>query len=372
MGNYRFIVSGGGTGGHIFPAISIAEGLRDRFPGCEILFVGAEGKMEMHKVPAAGFKIVGLPVAGFNRKKLWKNISFIPKLIKSLILAKAIIDDFKPDIAIGVGGYASGPLLRVASRRGIPCILQEQNSYPGATNRILRKKVRKICVAYDHMERFFPKEKIVFTGNPIRKDLVTLERKSDEAYNYFNLDRNKPVILILGGSQGSKTINQCMINNLGRLRNLNASIIWQSGKYYYKNIEFLFNANPPEHIRLMEFIPRMDYAYALADLVISRAGAGTISELCMVGTPTILVPSPNVSDDHQTKNAMALVKKDAAVLVKDKDALKKLIPTTFELLKDNNRRALLAENIQKMATPHATDDIVKVIATYLMTQNDSN
>ena len=365
MGRAKFIVSGGGTGGHIFPALSIADGLRSRFPDCEILFVGAEGKMEMEKVPAAGYRIVGLPVAGFHRGEIWRNLSFIPKLIRSMLRAKKVVRDFYPDVVIGVGGYASGPVLRVAESLGIPTVLQEQNSFAGVTNKILGKKANKICVAYDKMERFFPAEKIVFTGNPIRQGLASIIPKSPEAGDYFGMISEQPVILIVGGSLGARVLNESVLANLELIRNSDILVIWQTGKYYYKDIHTKLEANPVPNIRLMEFIPRMDLAYSLADLVISRAGAGTISELCAVGAASILVPSPNVSEDHQTFNAMSLVEKEAALFVKDSAAVKELIPAALRLLGDREKCLKLSENIKKLATPHATEDIVDVIATLL-------
>ncbi|MCX6237534.1 MAG: undecaprenyldiphospho-muramoylpentapeptide beta-N-acetylglucosaminyltransferase, partial [Bacteroidia bacterium] len=316
MGNYKFIVSGGGTGGHIFPALSIADGLRKRFPECEILFVGAEGKMEMEKVPAAGYHIIGLPVAGFHRGEIWRNFAFIPKLMKSMLKAKKVVKDFQPDVVIGVGGYASGPILRVAASLGIPTVLQEQNSFAGVTNKILGNKANKICVAYDKMERFFPAEKIVFTGNPIRQGLESIVPGMAEAKEFFSVSTDQPIILVVGGSLGARTLNQSMLASLELIRKSDVVIIWQTGKYYFSAIQEQLNANPVSNIRLMEFIPRMDLAYSVADLVISRAGAGTISELCMVGAASILVPSPNVSEDHQTRNAMSLVEQDAAIMVK--------------------------------------------------------
>ena len=365
MGKARFIVSGGGTGGHIFPALSIADGLKNRFPDCEILFVGAEGKMEMEKVPAAGYRIIGLPVAGFHRGEIWRNLMFIPKLIGSMLRARKVVKDFRPDVAIGVGGYASGPVLRVAESLGIPTVLQEQNSFAGVTNKILGKKADKICVAYDHMDRFFPAAKIVFTGNPIRNGLASVTPKSQEAKEYFGVVAGQKVILIVGGSLGAKVLNQSVLANLELISKSDVILIWQTGKYYYKDILAQMNSNPVANIRLMEFIPRMDLAYSLADLVISRAGAGTISELCAVGAAAILVPSPNVSEDHQTFNARSLADKDAAVMIKDADAIEKLIPTALELLENNERCVNLSLNIKKLATPDATKDIVDVIAGLL-------
>jgi len=365
MGKYKFIVSGGGTGGHIFPALSIAGGLRSRFPDCEILFVGAEGKMEMEKVPAAGFTIIGLPVAGFHRGEIWRNLAFLPKLIQSMLKAKKVVKNFRPDVVIGVGGYASGPVLRVAEGLGIATVLQEQNSFAGVTNKILGKKANKICVAYDKMDRFFPAEKIVFTGNPIREGLDSIPSKSAEAAEYFSVTPEQPVILIVGGSLGAHILNQSVLANLELIRQSNVMVIWQTGKYYFCDIQNQMDEKPVTNIRLMEFIPRMDLAYSLADLVISRAGAGTISELCAVGAASILVPSPNVSEDHQTFNAMSLVEKDAAILIRDSSAVETLIPEALELLKDREKCLSLSKNIKKLATPHATEDIVDVIATLL-------
>jgi UDP-N-acetylglucosamine--N-acetylmuramyl-(pentapeptide) pyrophosphoryl-undecaprenol N-acetylglucosamine transferase len=365
MSSLKFIVSGGGTGGHIFPALSIADGLKSRFPDSEILFVGAEGKMEMEKVPAAGYPIIGLPVAGFHRGELWRNLLFIPKLIRAMLKARKVVRDFHPDAVIGVGGYASGPVLRVAESLGIPTVLQEQNSFAGVTNKILGKKAHKICVAYDKMERFFPASKIVFTGNPIRKGLTSIVTKSDEAKKYFNLTSERPVLLIVGGSLGARVLNQSVLANLDLLKDSDALVIWQTGKYYFADIEAKMKEHPVENIRVMEFISRMDLAYSLADIVVSRAGAGTISELCAVGATTILVPSPNVSEDHQTFNARALVEKEAAILITDSEAVETLIHAALNLLIDKSRRKELSENIKKLATPNATADIVEVIASLL-------
>jgi UDP-N-acetylglucosamine--N-acetylmuramyl-(pentapeptide) pyrophosphoryl-undecaprenol N-acetylglucosamine transferase len=365
MGKYKFIISGGGTGGHIFPALSIAEGLRDRYPGCDILFVGAEGKMEMEKVPASGYRITGLPVAGFHRGKIWRNFMFLPKLIKSLMKARKVINEFSPDVVIGVGGYASGPVLFEAKKLGIPTVIQEQNSFAGVTNKLLGKKADKICVAYDKMERFFPADKIVFTGNPVRRGLQFMEHASEDAYNYFGINSDSPVILVIGGSLGARTINQSILAGLGIIRQSEVKVIWQTGKYYYKDIKAKIDANPVANVKIVEFIPRMDLAYAAADLVISRAGAGTISELCLVGKPTVLVPSPNVAEDHQTHNAMSLTEKNAAVMVKDSDSVANLIHVALELLVDKKRCELLSRNIRKLATPNATADIVGVISSLL-------
>lgn len=363
--NHRFIVSGGGTGGHIFPALSIAEGLKQRFPDAGILFVGALGKMEMEKVPAAGFSIVGLPVAGFHRGEIWRNLLFLPKLIASLWKARSVVRKFKPDCVVGVGGYASGPVLEVATQMGIPTLLQEQNSYAGVTNKLLGKKASKICVAYRNMERFFPPEKIVFTGNPIRKGLEGIVSKSDEALRFFGLDPAKPVILVVGGSLGARALNNGLRNKMDLIRSSDVQFLWQTGKIYYQDIKGEMDANPAGNVHLLEFIQRMDLAFAAADLVISRAGAGTISELCVVGKPSILVPSPNVSEDHQTANAKALAEQGAAVLIKDADVNEQLVEEALILVNDKKRLSELAENIKKMATPSATNDIVDVIVSLL-------
>lgn len=364
MSSYRFIISGGGTGGHIFPALSIADGLKKRFPDCQILFVGAEGKMEMEKVPAAGYPITGLPVAGFHRGEIWRNLSFIPKLLKSLMKARKVVKEFKPDVVVGVGGYASGPTLRQANSMGIATVLQEQNSYAGVTNKILGKKAKKICVAYDKMDRFFPAEKIVYTGNPVRSGLIA-DSDKNEAINYFNTVPGKPVILVLGGSLGARTINQSIAAGLEKIRNSEVQVIWQTGKYYYQDVKTMLDKAEVPNIRLYEFISRMDLAYSLSDVVISRAGAGTISELCIVGKPSILVPSPNVSEDHQTHNAMSLVEKDAAILVRDAEAVNRLVETALDLVNDRERCEMLSQNIKKLATPDSTKDIVDVIEALL-------
>jgi UDP-N-acetylglucosamine--N-acetylmuramyl-(pentapeptide) pyrophosphoryl-undecaprenol N-acetylglucosamine transferase len=363
--NHRFIISGGGTGGHIFPALSIAEGLKQRFPEAEILFVGALGKMEMEKVPAAGFSIVGLPVAGFHRGELWRNLLFLPKLLASLWKAKSVVRNFKPDCVIGVGGYASGPILRVATQMGIPTLLQEQNSFAGVTNKLLGKKASRICVAYQNMERFFPQEKLVFTGNPVRKGLEGIAAMKEDALNYFGLDPDKPVVLVVGGSLGARSLNNGILAGLEKIGSSGVQLLWQTGKIYYRDIKHELEIKPAGNVHLLEFIQRMDLAFAAADLVISRAGAGTISELCVVGKPAILVPSPNVAEDHQTANAKALAVQGAAVLIKDAEANERLVTEALILVKDKQRMAVLSENIKKMATPHATKDIVEVIAALI-------
>lgn len=365
MKKYKFIISGGGTGGHIFPALSIADGLRKRYPESEILFVGAEGKMEMEKVPAHGYRIVGLPVAGFHRGEIIRNFGFLPKLLKSLWKARSVVRNFNPDCVVGVGGYASGPVLRIATQLGIPTLLQEQNSYAGITNKILGKKASKICVAYDRMERFFPKDKIISTGNPVRSGLDNLAAKPDEAYTFFNIEKGRPVVLVVGGSLGARTLNQSMVAGFEAISQSGVQFIWQCGKYYYNDMKVALEVRPVANIHLMEFISRMDLAYAVADVVISRAGAGTISELCLVGKPSVLVPSPNVAEDHQTSNAMALVDKGAALLVKDIEAKEKLIAETIGLVNDKAACEKLSDNIKKLATPKATEHIVEVISTLI-------
>ncbi|MEI7422115.1 MAG: undecaprenyldiphospho-muramoylpentapeptide beta-N-acetylglucosaminyltransferase [Prolixibacteraceae bacterium] len=363
--NHRFIVSGGGTGGHIFPALSIAEGLKNRFPGSEILFVGALGKMEMEKVPAAGFPIVGLPVAGFHRGEIWRNLMFVPKLLASMWKARSVVRKFRPDCAIGVGGYASGPILLVSTQMGIPTLLQEQNSYAGVTNKWLGRKANKICVAYHHMDRFFPLEKIVFTGNPIRKGLEGIVSKSEESLRFFGLDPARPVVLVVGGSLGARSLNNAIRGSMDLIRASEVQFLWQTGKIYYHEIKGEMDINPVGNVHLLEFIQRMDLAFAAADLVISRAGAGTISELCVVGKPVILVPSPNVAEDHQTANAKALEEQGAAVLIKDSEAKEKLVVEALALVKDRQKLDGLAVQIKKMGTPDATRDIVEVVATLL-------
>ena len=361
MKKLKVIVSGGGTGGHIFPAVSIANELKERYPETEILFVGALGKMEMERVPAAGYKIVGLPVMGFPRRVTFKIFTFFLKLYQSMRLARTIIKDFKPDVAIGVGGFASGPVLKAAVRAGVPTVLQEQNSYAGVTNKLLSANVNKICVAYPNMKQYFPEEKIVLTGNPIRKNLLEAVVNKSEALSFFKLNALNPVVLIVGGSLGARTLNESVMAQLDLISNSDVQIIWQTGSYYYKEMMDRLGKYIPENLRPMEFISRMDLAYAAADVVISRAGAGTISELCLLGKPSVLVPSPNVSEDHQTKNAMSLVENKAAMLIKDADSKEQLIKETFSLLQDKERLKILSENSLKLGRPNAAKDIVDVI-----------
>lgn len=356
----KFIISGGGTGGHIFPAISIADALKKALPQCEILFVGALGRMEMEKVPAAGYPIVGLPVAGFQRRLTLKNVTFFFKLAASMLKARKVIQSFQPHVVIGVGGYASGPVLRAAAAKGIPTLIQEQNSFPGVTNRILAKKAAAICVAYPDMERFFPIEKILFTGNPIRSHLLNPIDLS-VAYEAFGLNPELKTILVVGGSLGAGSVNKGILNEIKRLKNEPVQILWQTGKNYFEDISAALEPLGLENVKALPFIQRMDWAYGLANLVVSRAGAGTISELALLGKASLLVPSPNVSEDHQTKNAMALVIKEAALLVKDAEAPQVLLGKALELLADDRMCRMLSSNILKLARPDADKDIAQEV-----------
>jgi UDP-N-acetylglucosamine--N-acetylmuramyl-(pentapeptide) pyrophosphoryl-undecaprenol N-acetylglucosamine transferase len=355
----RIIISGGGTGGHIFPAVAIANALKKLNPATEILFVGANGRMEMEKVPAAGYKIIGLDIQGIQRKSVWKNLLFPVKLLASLNKAAGIIKSFKPDAAVGVGGYASGPLLYAASLKGVPTLIQEQNSYAGITNKWLSKKAQKICVAFDDMGQFFPADKIVKTGNPVRRQSVDTVGKREEGLKEFKLSANKKTILVTGGSLGARTLNQSLMAGLDKLIAADVQLIWQTGKVYYAGIMEKLGENYHPNIRIVEFLNRMDLAYAAADIIISRAGAGTIAELCIIGKPVILVPSPNVAEDHQTKNALALVHDKAAVYVTDKEAAQTLVPKALSLLKDKEQQALLSSNISKLALPYADEVIAQ-------------
>lgn len=358
---YRLIISGGGTGGHVFPAIAIANAFRERFPAAEILFVGAEGRMEMTKVPEAGYRIVGLWISGLQRRLTLSNLLFPVKLIASFFKARRIIREFKPDAVVGTGGYASGPIMMAATRNGIPAIVQEQNSYAGLTNKQLASKARKICVAYPEMEKFFPKEKIVVTGNPVRKDILDLETKRSLALSEYGFAPEGKTLLILGGSLGARTINESVLKHLQQLTDSNVQVIWQTGKVYYQSVRDQVANKSLTHFRISDFVTRMDLAYAAADVVISRAGALSISELCLAKRAAILVPSPNVAEDHQTSNAMALVNRDAAVLVKDADAREVLIEEALKLLNNDSRRAVLSANIAALGKPNAAADIVKEI-----------
>ncbi|MBK9590690.1 MAG: undecaprenyldiphospho-muramoylpentapeptide beta-N-acetylglucosaminyltransferase [Crocinitomicaceae bacterium] len=357
----KVIISGGGTGGHIFPAVAIANKIKEVYPNCEILFVGAEGKMEMEKVPKAGYKIVGLPIRGLQRKLTLSNLMFPFKLISSLWKAKRIIKEFKPDIAIGVGGYASAATLRVASRMGVPTLIQEQNSYPGITNKWLASRAKTICVAYENLDRFFPKEKIVMTGNPVRMEMVNIAGKREKALAHFKLNPSKKTVLIIGGSLGARTLNESFKNQIQKLIDADIQLIWQCGKIYLDQLKPEIESLSSKQIYLSDFVYEMDLAYAAADLIVSRAGAISVSEVCLVGKPVILVPSPNVAEDHQTKNAMALVQKNAAVLVKDIDAKNQLVDKTIELLNDQSACADLSKNIKTLAIPDAPERILKEI-----------
>ncbi len=376
----KYLISGGGTGGHIFPAVSIANALRELDPQADILFVGALGRMEMERVPQAGYKIIGLPVRGFNRKQPWKNISVVWDLLRSMVQARRIVRDFRPNVGIGVGGYASGAAMKVAAKMGVPILLQEQNGFAGVTNKLLKDNARKICVAYEGMERFFPAEKILLTGNPVRQDLVrgskeqAIDYLQKEYGVFFSLER--PTLLIIGGSLGARTINQALLGGVQQLLNQGIQVIWQTGKTYYEQIikqlqdnhigreaELPQRAGTPAHPDMVvtPFLSNMPDLYALADLVISRAGASSISELCLLGKPAILVPSPNVAEDHQTHNAMALVNKDAAVLVKDADAEQQLIPAALALLQDSARLSALSEHILTLAQPDSARRIAEEV-----------
>lgn len=360
--NIRIIISGGGTGGHIFPAVSIANAIKEQHPEAEILFVGAEGRMEMQRVPAAGYQIIGLPVAGFDRKHLLKNISVLIKLMKSQIKARRIIKEFKPDAAVGVGGYASGPTLKVAGSMGIPTLIQEQNSYAGVTNKLLAKKACKICVAYEGMERFFDKEKIILTGNPVRQNLLNQQMSREDAIRSFNLDPTKKTVLIVGGSLGARTINNCVLNGLDQIRQSGVQFIWQTGKFYINEAkEKVGQAENYPMLHTTDFITDMAAAYSAADLVISRAGAGSVSEFCLLGKPVILVPSPNVAEDHQTKNALALVAKDAALYIKDAEASEKLLKTAIETVQQPETLKKLSTNIAKLAFKDSANTIAEEV-----------
>ncbi len=361
MTKYKFILSGGGTGGHIYPAIAIANELKSRFPDAEFLFVGAKDKMEMQKVPQAGYPIKGLWIAGLQRRITFDNALFPFKLIASLWNSRKIIKQFKPNVVIGTGGFASGPLLQMANAMQIPTLIQEQNSYPGITNKLLSKKANKICVAYENLERYFPKEKIILTGNPVRQDLIAIDSKRAEALTYFNLDSTKKTLLVLGGSLGARRINQLIEKEFEKIIAQNVQIIWQCGKFYIEDYKKYNSA----HIQVMDFIERMDLVYAAADIVISRAGASSVSELCIVGKPVIFIPSPNVAEDHQTKNAQAVVDKKGAILLKESE-LDLQFSIVFEALnKDEEKQKQLSEYIKQLAMPKATkqivDEIVKLI-----------
>lgn len=360
----KVIVSGGGTGGHIFPAVSIANAIKKQHPEAEILFVGAEGRMEMERVPAAGYKIVGLPVRGLVRP-LWspKNIGVMRDFLKSRNMVKKIIREFKPDVAVGVGGYASAPTLNAAYAMGVPCLIQEQNSYAGVTNKSLAKKAKKICVAYSGMERFFPADRIIMTGNPVRQNLLDATITKAEAVKTFGLNPDMPTVLIIGGSLGARTVNESILQHLEEIRTSGVQFIWQTGKFYSKEIAAaLAKVDALPNLHVTDFISSMDAAYAAADIVVSRAGASSISELCLLGKPCILVPSPNVAEDHQTKNALALSTKGAAIFVKDADARNVLVPTVLKTIKDAAQLASLSENVKKLAFMNSADIIAEEVA----------
>lgn len=366
----KVLVSGGGTGGHIFPAISIANAIKNKCPNADILFVGAENRMEMEKVPAAGYPIIGLPVSGFDRKHLLKNIKVLFRLFKSIRLADKTVKSFSPDIAVGVGGYASGPTLWAAARRGIPTLIQEQNSYAGVTNKLLASKAKAICVAYENMERFFPKDRIILTGNPVRQELQNDTISREEAIRFFNLDPSKKTILVIGGSLGARTINNSIAAGIEKIPQ-NIQLIWQSGKGYDTQAQKALEEKKPENIKQLPFISRMDMAYKAADLVISRAGASSISELCLLGKPVILIPSPNVAEDHQTKNAQALSTKNAALMIRDCDAQNLLIDTALKTVQDETSLKNMSDNISKMAQRDSATRIADIIFE-LVTKNKKN
>ncbi len=357
----RVVISGGGTGGHIFPAVAIADEIKRRNPNAEILFVGAIGKMEMEKVPAAGYKIVGLNIVGFQRKFTLKNFLLPFKIVASLLNARKILKEFKPEVVIGVGGFASGPTLQAATYLNIPTLVQEQNSFPGKTNKILSKKVTKICTAYEGLDKFFPADKIIVTGNPVRSEMVQIDGKREEAFQFYNLDASKKTILIIGGSLGARTLNESLLPFVKELQAINIQVLWQCGSFYFDDLKSQIDELDMTGINMVKFINRMDLAYSLADIVISRAGAISVSELCLIKKPTILVPSPNVAEDHQTKNAMALVNKNAALLVKDIESKVNLIPTVIELLANENEQINLISEISKLGKPNATASIVDEI-----------
>lgn len=356
----RVVISGGGTGGHIYPAIAIADEIKKRNPRAKILFIGASGKMEMEKVPQAGYKIEGLRIVGFQRKFTFSNFLLPFKIAKSLWKARKLLKKFKPQLVIGVGGYASGPTLQMANLLNFPTLIQEQNSFPGKTNKWLAKRAKKICVAYENMDQFFPSKKIVLTGNPVRKEFHTGGDLRTEGMNYYKLDPTKKTILIIGGSLGAKTLNRSVVRSIEAIKAADVQLIWQTGKHYYSNLLEELHGVDMTNIHLMQFINRMDLAYAAADIIISRAGAISVSELSIVGKPAVLVPSPNVSEDHQTKNAMALVKKGAAILVRDSEAREKLFPEALKLINDVEKCEALSKAIKSLEKPEATQEIVDV------------
>jgi UDP-N-acetylglucosamine--N-acetylmuramyl-(pentapeptide) pyrophosphoryl-undecaprenol N-acetylglucosamine transferase len=360
-GPYRLIISGGGTGGHIFPAIAIANAFRERYQDAQILFVGAKNKMEMTRVPEAGYKIIGLWISGLQRKLTWSNVLFPVKVITSYTRAAIILKRFKPHVVIGTGGFASGPIMMAATRFKIPAVIQEQNSFAGLANKQVAAKVNKVCVAYEGMDKYFPKNKIVLTGNPVRKDIITVSSKADKARHHFGFDSSTKTLLIIGGSLGARTINESILKGIEKLIDAKVQVIWQTGKGYYDQYKLQLGKYDLRRIRVQDFVKEMDLAYAAADVVISRCGALAVSELCIAKKPCILVPSPNVAEDHQTKNAIALVEKFAALMITDKEAKEKLVDEALKLLFDEQRAAKLSENITPLARPNATEDIVNEI-----------
>lgn len=366
---YRLIVSGGGTGGHIFPAVAIANAFRERHPDAKILFVGAKGRMEMTRVPEAGYKIVGLWISGLQRKLTLSNLLFPVKLLVSYVRAMVIVKKFNPDVVVGTGGYASGPMMLAATRSKVPTLIQEQNSFAGLANKQVAGKVGKVCVAYEGMERYFPASRIVVTGNPVRKDILNVGEKREKALVHYGFEEDRKTLLVIGGSLGARTINESLVSGIDKLIDAGVQVIWQTGKAYYDTVRPRLEKIDRRRLRLFDFLRDMDLAYAAADVVISRSGALAVSELCIAGKPSILVPSPNVAEDHQTKNAMALVERDAAVMVTDKDASSTLVDEALKLLFDESRAARLRENIAAMAKPRATEDIVDEIEKLINTQN---
>lgn len=366
---YRLIISGGGTGGHIFPAIAIANTFRERHPDSEILFVGASGRMEMTRVPEAGYQIVGLWISGLQRKLTLSNILFPLKLLVSYIRANGIVKRFRPHAVVGTGGFASGPVMIAATRANIPTVVQEQNSFAGLANRQVASRVSKVCVAYEGMDRYFPSHKIVLTGNPVRKDILTSSEKRGAGLEHFGFDHSVKTLLVIGGSLGARTINETILSGIDKIIDAGIQLIWQTGKGYFEQYKASLSHYDLRRIRVQDFLKEMDLAYAAADVVISRSGALAISELCIAGKPSILVPSPNVAEDHQRKNAMALVHRDAALMVEDKDAASTLVDTALHLLFDENRCAKLSSNIRVMARPNATEDIVGVIEKLIGADN---
>ncbi|MBS1764137.1 MAG: undecaprenyldiphospho-muramoylpentapeptide beta-N-acetylglucosaminyltransferase [Bacteroidetes bacterium] len=368
----KVIISGGGTGGHIFPALAIANAIRKLAPDTEFLFVGAQGKMEMEKVPAAGYKIEGLWISGIKRELTVDNLSFPFKVLSSVSKALRIIREFKPDVAVGVGGYASGPLLYAASLKNIPCLIQEQNSYPGITNKILAKRVQKICVAYDGMETYFPKEKILLTGNPVRENVLRIEGKRQEAFSFFRLNPDKKTLLVVGGSQGARSINRSILAGLKEIEQAGVQLVWQTGKLFYEEAQNAVTSAGMDNVRVFDFISQMDFAYAIADLIVSRAGASTVSEITLIGKPCVMVPLPTAAEDHQTKNIESLVRKQAALMVHDSAAAATLVSTALTTLKDESLLKSLADNARAMALPDSAEKIAQEVISLARKENSKN